>query len=344
MVLYCGPFFFLASIPALYYGIGGWAPLLAIALLLAVLIAAEWLSLRGAAPSLKALPERFRLLPVAYIPCQLAVIVWAVLMSSRLPAIAYLALVVSVGVTTGVFGVLAAHEMAHSSNRVHRILATALLTGMSYRQFRIAHIYGHHRWAGTEHDSATARLGEGFYAFLIRTVRGQFLEAWRFEERRRRARGRPLFANRALQDLLVTGIIFLLILLALGWRGTVFLACESAVAILVLELFNYIAHYGLMRESHGDGRREALAEQHSWNSSNIAANMLIFNMGRHSYHHRAPSAAYQSLSYLPSAPELPLGYAGSILLALLPPIWRRIMDPEVTRLRVEATGRLRLAA
>ena len=27
-----------------------------------------------------------------------------------------------------------------------------------------------------------------------------------------------------------------------------------------------------------------------------------------------------------AAPELPLGYAGSILLALVPPLWRRVMD------------------
>ena len=346
MVLYCGPYLFLASIPALYYGLGTWTPFLSVASLLAVLVAAEWLSQRGEVPSMNAAPERFRLLPMFYIPCQLAVIVWALIAASDplLHGIAYAALIVSVGVTTGVFGMLAAHELAHSTSRAHRIFAAAMLTGMTYRQFRIAHIYGHHRWAGTEQDSATARLGEGFYAFLIRTIGGQFLEAWRFEEKRRKVRALPPIANRAVQDLLVTGILFSAILFSLGWRGAVFLAAESVVAILVLELFNYIAHYGLVRESHGDGRRESLGERHSWNSSNIAANMLIFNMGRHSDHHRAPSAPYQGLSYLSSAPELPFGYTGSILLALVPSVWRRVMDPEVLHLREEDTGRLRLAA
>jgi alkane 1-monooxygenase len=346
VLLYCGPFLYLASIPAFYYGMGGWGPLATVILLLFALIGAEWLSPRGAVPRFKMPPGTFRLLPMLYIPAQLAVLLWAIALASdsRQSLAAYLSLLLSVGVTTGVFGMLAAHEMAHSPDRMHRLFATALLTGMTYRQFRIAHIYGHHRWAGTEHDAATARMGEGFYAFLVRTVRGQWLEAWQFEEKRRKARHRMLFANRVLQDALVTGIVFCAVQFFLGWRGTLFLVGESAVAILVLELFNYIAHYGLERESRGDGRRTALSERHSWNSSNVAANMLIFNMGRHSDHHRAPSSAYQSLSHLPSAPELPLGYAGSILLALLPPLWRRVMDPEVLRLRESDMGRLRLAA
>jgi len=346
VLLYCGPFLYLASIPAFYYAIGGGGPFATVILLLMALIGAEWLAPRGAVPTTEMPATTFRLLPLIYIPAQLAINGWATVLASdsRLPALSVISLALSVGVTTGVFGMLAAHEMAHSPNRTHRIFATALLTGMTYRQFRIAHIYGHHRWAGTEHDAATARLGESFYAFLVRTIRGQLVEAWQFEEKRRRARRQTFLANRIVQDGLVTGLVFSAILFWLGWRGGLFLSAESAIAILVLELFNYIAHYGLERESRGDGRREALSERHSWNSSNIAANMLIFNMGRHSDHHRAPSSPYQSLSHLPSAPELPLGYAGSILVALLPPLWRRVMDPEVMRLREKDIGRLRLAA
>jgi alkane 1-monooxygenase len=97
-----------------------------------------------------------------------------------------------------------------------------------------------------------------------------------------------------------------------------------------LELFNYIAHYGLIRV---DGQKTPLPDICSWNSSNELANLLIFNMGRHSDHHRRPTASYQTLSGISCSPELPLGYAGSILLALVPPLWRRVMDPRVLRLR-----------
>jgi alkane 1-monooxygenase len=116
-------------------------------------------------------------------------------------------------------------------------------------------------------------------------------------------------------------------------RGLVFLAAESAVAIAVLEMFNYVAHYGLIRERDAGGRLEPFAPHHSWNSSNVLANPIIFNMGRHSDHHTRPSVPYQTLRYIAEAPELPAGYAGSILLALVPPLWRRVMDPKIQNLR-----------
>jgi alkane 1-monooxygenase len=103
----------------------------------------------------------------------------------------------------------------------------------------------------------------------------------------------------------------------------------------VLELFNYIAHYGLVRQTDTAGRPEALTDAHSWNSSNVLANSLIFNMGRHSFHHKRPAAPFQGLQRIQTAPELPAGYAGSILLALAPPLWRRVMDDKVRRIGME---------
>jgi alkane 1-monooxygenase len=110
-----------------------------------------------------------------------------------------------------------------------------------------------------------------------------------------------------------------------------FFALQSAIAITVLELFNYIAHYGLMRRERDQGL-EPLGDAHSWNSSNALANLVIFNMGRHSDHHRHPANSYETLRPIGNAPELPAGYAGSILLALAPPLWHRLMDAELDSL------------
>ena len=133
----------------------------------------------------------------------------------------------------------------------------------------------------------------------------------------------------------MVALLFGLIVGIAGVAGLAFFVAQSAVAIVVLEMFNYIAHYGLVRRQIAEGRWERLGDQHSWNSSNVAANLLIFNMGRHSYHHRKPVASYEGLQYLDDAPELPAGYAASILLALVPPLWRRVMDPRVRRVRDE---------
>jgi len=209
----------------------------------------------------------------------------------------------------------------------------AMLTGMSYPQFRIAHIFGHHRWAGTERDAATAKLGEGFYAFLARTLPSQWKEAWEFEQRRCSSRALSMLENRTLQDILAIILVYAGIIAGFGVRGALFFLFQSAVAIVVLELFNYIAHYGLVRGMRANGRLAPLSDACSWNTSNEFANLLLFNMGRHSDHHRRPAAAYPLLAGVSGAPELPLGYSGSILLALLPPLWRRVMDPCVFRLR-----------
>jgi alkane 1-monooxygenase len=333
---YVGPFLFALSIPV-FYTLAPAAPFLTVALLLAALIGAEAVSPRGAVPFAAPETKVFRWLPNLYVPVQLAVIVWAVAMAPYTTGWGFAALALSVGVTTGVFGMLAAHELVHGHNKVEHTLGLAMLTGMTYRHFRVAHIFGHHRWAATDRDPATARLGEGFYAFLFRTVTGQFTDAWRIESTRIAARGQSLLRHRIAGDVSGMAVVYIAIYALAGWRGAALFAAQSTVGVIVLELFNYIAHYGLARAARAKGH-EPFGDRHSWNSSNVLANTMIFNMGRHSYHHTRPAASYQSLQWVAVAPELPAGYAGSILLALIPPLWRRVMDPAVQRLQTASFG------
>lgn len=327
ILAYCGPFVMLGSIPVFYAAFGAVGPLLTVALLLLALIGAEAVSARGEPIAPRQSRHAFRLLAFIYVPLQLIEIVWATNEAMHQSLTGYLALLFSTGILTGVFGMLTAHELIHSRSRVEKAFGTVMLTGMCHRHFRVSHIHGHHRYAGTHSDPSTARFGEGFYAFLWRTVPGQVIDAWRYEKRRSEKRG-PM-ANRVYGDAAVTIAIFAGIALLWGWKGCVFFAAQSAIGVITLELFNYIAHYGLSRRAMGDGRLEPFGDEHSWNSSNVFANTIIFNMGRHSDHHRRPAAHYQNLHYVRAAPELPAGYAGSILLAMVPPLWRRVMDPAV---------------
>ena len=332
MLRYCGPFLFLAAIPGLYYLAGpGW-PLATVIALAVVLTALETRPSRPVSVS-RPHSDMSRLLPLLYVPLQLGVIIWALGIAPSLKPSVFTGLALSVGIIAGVFGMLCAHELAHSRHRFDRLAALAMLLAMSYPQFRIAHIVGHHRWAGTERDSATAKLGQGFYAFLARTLLDQWQVSWKFERRRCASRALAGLRNRSLQDIAAIALIYAGIVAGFGARGALFFFLESAAAIFVLELFNYIAHYGLLRGLRADGRMQPLSDAGSWNSSNELANLLLFNMGRHSDHHRRPAAPYQLLAAVPEAPELPFGYAGSILLALVPPLWRTVMDPRVFRLR-----------
>jgi alkane 1-monooxygenase len=319
-IKFAGPFAFALSIPLLYAAAPEAALIVPAAIPLALLIA-EQLPLKfvGDKPS-----AMFRGLPVLYVPLQLAITAWAAHQASVNPSGApFAALAISTGACAGVFGVLAAHELVHSRTAWHQALGTAMLYGMTYPHFRIAHIHGHHRHAATERDASTARPGESFYAFLPRTLWQQLACACAFEERRCAARELPLLRNRLVRDAVIITQLYLGIGLLWGWHADALLAAESAIGIVVLELFNYIAHYGLVRRSTG-GRPEPFANRHSWNTSGLG-NLLIFNMGRHGHHHRKPAISYEGLRAA-AGPELPLGYSGSIILALIPPLWRMVMD------------------
>ena len=332
---YAGPFLFVLSIPLFYYGIGPVAPLLTIALLLLLLIGAERLAPGARVENSRGAELAFRLVPFVYVPVQLGVIVWSVTQAGE--GLNFAALALAAGITTGVFGVLAAHELVHNPKPMSQLFGVAMLSGMSYRHFRIAHVFGHHRMAATDQDPASARLGENVYRFLVRSIAGQYRDAWRIECARLRATEESLIRHRLLSDALVMVSLYIAILVLVGANGVILFAAQSAIGIIVLETFNYVAHYGLKRERGAFGH-EPFGAAHSWNSSNRFANAFIFNMGHHSRHHARPTAQYQTLEHDDQASELPLGYTASMLLALIPPLWHQIMDPEVERLHTRSSN------
>jgi alkane 1-monooxygenase len=333
------PLVFAGSVP-----LGWWlgaGPIALPALLLAGFILADCAIARPlAAFGRSSTALRYRLVPWIAIELQLAVMLWGAVTASRLALPGLLGLALAVGTMSGIFGLIAAHDLVHSRDRSERALGLTLLTALHYRHFRIAHLVGHHRWAATEHDPTTARLGESAYGFLVRSIAGQLAIAWRFERRRLAGKRRRWRANRVVQDAAIAAAILLALGAALGWRAVLFQAVQAALAVVLLELFNYVAHYGLMRARRPDGRYEAMTAAHAWNSRRLLNNLALLNMGHHSDHHRAPAAAYQALRAIAQAPELPAGYAGTVLLALLPPLWRRIMHPRIAAYCATAAPRM----
>jgi alkane 1-monooxygenase len=327
-IRYLTPFAFLALLPLGGWLGGAWTFLAAAAtpLCLATLDTALG---KEPEPAGQATGPAARWLPRIYILLQLAATAWAAAWVAR-PATSLLeaaGLAIAAGVTTGVFGFVAAHEMVHSRDSRERALGLALLGSVFYMHFRIAHVYGHHRRAATFEDPASARLGEGLYAFLARSVAGQFREAWAFEVQRRRRSGRPTIGigNRMIGYIAIEASLLLTIALVSG-RALAFLFTTAVVAIALLESFNYVAHYGLTRRIGPDGRAERLGPEHSWNTAKRMNNAALFNMGRHSDHHRRTTRSYERLEALPGAAELPSGYATALLTALVPSLWRRVMD------------------
>ena len=314
---YLTPFVFLALLPLGGWLGGAWTFLAAAATPLCLTSFDAIFGEDGALPAPTARLSRW--LPRVYIVLQLAANSYAAILVVN-PSTGLLeatGLTFSAGVTTGVFGFVAAHEMIHSRDARERALGLTLLGSVFYMHFRIAHVYGHHRRAATRDDPATARLGEGLYAFLLRSIAGQFREGWEFDAARRHRR---MIRYAAIE------IVFLLAVAILSWRALAFVIAAALIAVALLESFNYVAHYGLTRRMDSNGKPERLGPQHSWNSARRMNNAALFNMGRHSDHHRRIAQSYEGLEYLSGEARLPSGYAAALLTALIPPLWRRVMD------------------
>ena len=244
-----------------------------------------------------------------------------------------LGLAISIGCIGGI-GINTAHELGHKREANERWLAKIALAQVFYGHFYIEHNRGHHVRVATPEDPASSRFGESFYEFWPRTVGGSLKSAWHLEKKRyARKKTHPFhLGNDVLNAWLMTIVL---------WGGLVawqsvgilpFLVVQAIVGFSLLEVVNYMEHYGMLRQTVGTGERqryERVDPSHSWNSNNIATNVLLYHLQRHSDHHANPTRRYQTLRDFEESPVLPTGYAGMIVLALFPPIWRRVMDKRV---------------
>lgn len=230
----------------------------------------------------------------------------------------------SLGIVAGAGGITIAHELMHRPTRWEFHLAELLMSWVAYPHFCVEHVFGHHKHVATPSDPATARLGQSVYGFLPQTLVGSWQSFWRIEAARRRG----WRDARIWYPLYVVGWAALFGAFFGGW-GVVGFFSQSFVAVLLLEVINYVEHYGLLRKQREDGRYERVRPEHSWNSAHRLTTALLFQLPRHSDHHYLASRPYPLLRHHSDSPQLPAGYATMVLLALVPPAWFRVMDPRV---------------
>ena len=108
-----------------------------------------------------------------------------------------------------------------------------------------------------------------------------------------------------------------------------YLLLQAVIGFSLLEVVDYLERYGLLRQRREDGRYERTRAENSWNSNSVVSNVVLYHLQRHSEHQDNPVPRYQALRHVDEAPQLPTGYAGMILLAAVPPLWRRVMDPRL---------------
>lgn len=259
--------------------------------------------------------------------------IWYVTHTDHMTIWGKIGLFFGIGVLSGTIGFVYAHELLHQKTKYERWLGDLLLATVIYSHFRTEHLLVHHSWVGTPRDAVSARYNESFYAFFWRVLRDGPVSAWHAETARL-ARGKrspwdrrnPFWLYAALQLAALT-----LALILGGWQGLFLFVFQAFVAIWQLELTNYVEHYGLTRKHLGNGRYEHILPRHSWNASHKASNWLLINLQRHSDHHYKPDRRFPLLQTYgeDDAPQLPYGYPTMTFVAMVPPVWRRRMNPRI---------------
>ena len=239
----------------------------------------------------------------------------------------------SMGLLCGIIGINVGHELGHRSNKTENLFAKLFLLSSLYMHFFIEHNRGHHKRVGTPEDPASARYGESLYAFLIRSIAFSYLSAWKLEKVRLVKLGLSPFSfrNQMIHFHIAEASFLLFIFLLLGAKSVLFFVLAALFGIVLLESVNYIEHYGLGRRKREDGTYGKTLHCHSWNSDHVVGRLLLFELSRHSDHHYKASKKYQLLNHLDESPQMPAGYPGMIIIALIPPLWYSIMHPIIEK-------------
>lgn len=240
-------------------------------------------------------------------------------------------LILSCGIVAGSNGINVAHELGHRQESWERFLGKILLLPSLYMHFYIEHNHHHHLQAATPEDPATARYNENLYKFWLRSVTQQYISAWRIQHKLRQVNNYSIFSVK--NDMLWYTLIQMSYLVTVGivfsWSTTLLAIAIAIVGFSLLEIINYLEHYGLRRVRKKSGRYEVVREIHSWNSNHALGRILLYELTRHSDHHYRASKKYQVLDYHDISPQLPYGYPTMMVIATIPPLWFSIVNKHV---------------
>jgi alkane 1-monooxygenase len=279
----------------------------------------------------------FNVLLYAMVPMQfglLGLYLWRLTYGAPTP-LEVAGMTASMGIACGVLGINVAHELGHRRKKSEQTMAKALLLTTLYMHFFIEHNRGHHTRVATEEDPASSRYGESLYAFWLRSMTGSWLGAWALERERLTRRNERVWSwrNEMVRFTVLQLGAMAAIGLGLGPLALGGFIAVSLIGALTLETVNYLEHYGLERARREDGRYERVEPVHSWNSNHPVGRAVLFELSRHSDHHANARRPYQVLRHFDEAPQLPTGYPGMMVLALVPPLWRAVMHPRIEAFR-----------
>jgi alkane 1-monooxygenase len=232
----------------------------------------------------------------------------------------------STGGSSGTLAIVVAHELIHRKHKVWNFAGRFLLFSVFNPYFYIHHLRIHHKYVGTDQDPVTAKFGENYYHFVLRSIGGQFKQSMQIEKQRCVFKKQAPYGFNNYMVSCISGYLGLLIICGsfLGWEVSAAVLLQAIFANLLLEYTNYIEHYGLSRMDN-----ERVNEKHSWQSDKLISRFLLIDLSRHSDHHFHAAKPFNQLLSYPESPVLPGGYASMLLPALIPPLWFKLVNKRI---------------
>ena len=274
----------------------------------------------------------YRVITLGWVVGFAVLLVWSMLQlaSGMFSVLGGIGWIFSIGIVGGL-GINVAHELIHKDGKLETRAGGFLLSLVCYAGFKVEHLRGHHVHVSTPEDASSSRYNQSLYNFLPQAYRRNFMNAWKLEAERLQRKGFRAFSwrNELIWWYSLSALALAAFTLAFGWLGAVFFLAQSFIALNLLEIVNYLEHYGLHRRKLDNGRYERTTPEHSWNSNYFLTNVFLFHLQRHSDHHAYAKRRYQVLRHHDVAPQLPAGYAAMVVLAMIPPLWKRVMNPRV---------------
>jgi NAD(P)H-flavin reductase/ferredoxin len=239
----------------------------------------------------------------------------------------HVSIFVLTGLMIGMIGTITAHELTHRTwDPVSMLIGRWLLAFSFDTNFSIEHVYGHHRYVSTIEDPATAPRGRNVYHHIVAsTVKGN-VSAWKIEADRLRKKHLGLYSwhNAVIRGQLMSATLVVLAFAMGGLAAAAFFTICALWGKSLLEIVNYMEHYGMVRNP-----KTPVQPRHSWNTNRRISSWTMFNLTRHSHHHAQGEVPYHELKPYADAPMMINGYLTTIVVAMLPPLWHRLMTPKV---------------
>jgi fatty acid desaturase len=236
--------------------------------------------------------------------------------------------VIITGLMIGLVGTITAHELTHRTwDPISMMIGRWLLAFSFDVAFAVEHVYGHHRYVSTTKDPATAPRGRNVYFHILSSTLKGNISALELEADRLRKTGHHPISifNSVLRGYLMSAFIVALAFLAGGVETMLLFIAAGLVGKALLEIVNYMEHYGMVRNPD----TTPVQPRHSWNTNKRFSSWTMFNLTRHSHHHAHGDVPYQELRPYPEAPMMINGYLTTIVVALIPPLWHKLMTPKV---------------